>query len=185
MANETKVIEWFTYLKCKECLQFKSLWWDERYKHNEWYMWVLWRCKDCIRRWRKTDHELSMARKRDIYRYNNNPKRREQVFSWSKRRRKEKWYWRIHLACSRIIKSLWIRPKLCSVCWNENKRIEAHHYNYMLPFNVIFCCKVCHSKLDRWIIDYRNCCIVNINPESYISKVQWIEHKINTTWSCY
>ena len=47
------------------------------------------------------------------------------------------------------------------------------------------CCKICHSKLDRWITDYNKCDIVDIEPVNYKSKIKWIDHKINTTWSCF
>lgn len=185
MASEIKNLKWVNYLKCKECLEFKELSNDLWYKHNEWFMWVLWRCKECIKNWRKTDHELCMARKRDSDRYYNNPIRRKYIYVSSRIRRKEKWYTAIHLACSRAIKKLWIRPSICSICKKENKRIEAHHYNYEYPFKIIFCCKICHSKLDRWITDYNKCDIVDIEPVNYKSKIKWIDHKINTTWSCF
>lgn len=185
MSSEVKNIEWVNYLKCKECLQFKELNYELWYKHNEWYMWVLWRCKECIKKWRKTEHELSMARKINSDRYYNNPKRRKYIYVSSKIRRKEKWYNAIHSSCGKIIKKLWIRPKICSICKLEHKRIEAHHYNYLYPFKIIFCCKICHSKLDRWIIDYKKCDIIDIEPINYKSKTQWINHRINTTWSCF
>jgi len=185
MANPTKVIGGATYLKCKECCEYKKLWNKSRYKHYQWYLWVLWRCKSCIKKWRKTDRELAMARKRDTDRYYNNPKRREYIFTQAKINRKQKWYGKIHAACYRIIKKLWIRPKDCPICDKQNTRIEAHHYNYQHPFKIIFCCSVCHSKLDRWIIDYKKCNIIDIEPKHYKSKVKWIDHKINTTWSVF
>jgi len=184
MANTTIELNWVTLLECKQCKTMKEVNNENWYKHSAWYMWVLWRCKECIKTWRKIDHELSMSRKRDAHRYKNNQNRRRQIYRWSGRRRIEKWYWAIHWACSRLIKKLWIRPTTCSVCLKENNRIEAHHFNYMFPFKVIFCCKVCHSKLDRWLIDYRIYPIVDIEPSDYKSKVTWIDHKINTTWSC-
>lgn len=185
MANPTKEIDWKTLLMCKECSKYKELSPSNRYKHSEWYLWVLWRCKDCIKSWRKTEEELVMARKRDNDRYYNNQDRRDCIFNSSSLRRREKWYWPIHTSCWRIIKRLWIRPNQCPICKKDSKRIEAHHYNYQFPFHIIFCCKVCHSKLDRWLINHMDCDIINIEPTEYDSKVQWIDHKINTTWSCY
>lgn len=87
MANPTKETNWIKYLKCKQCLEYKNISSNEWYKHNEWFMWVLWRCKACIKQWRKTEHELSMARKRDSDRYYNNSKRRNYIFnqSWERR----------------------------------------------------------------------------------------------------
>ena len=185
MSNPTKELNGKTYLQCKQCDQYKQLGKECWYKHNEWYLWVLWRCKECIKEWRKTDKELTMARKRDIDRYYNNPKRRDYIYKSSRERRKEKWYEKIHSACYRRIKSLWIRPEHCPICNSIGKRIEAHHHNYMKPRCIIFCCKICHSKLDRWIIDYKQCDIIDIEPKHYKSKLEWIDHKINKTWSCF
>lgn len=175
--------DWFIKLKCKQCCELLTI--DMFYKHKEWFLWVLWRCKDCIKLWRKTDHELMMSRKRDKQRYHHNKTRREYVHIQSANRRINKWYGKIHLACSRQIKKLWIRPTVCSICDQYSNRIEAHHFNYALPWKVIFCCKICHSKLDRWIIDYKECKIVDIEPKDYQSKTRWIDHIINHTWNCH
>lgn len=77
MSNPTKEVNGKTYLQCKQCLEYKELGNELWYKHNEWYLWVLWRCKDCIKSGRKTDKELRMARVRDKHRYYNKQERRD------------------------------------------------------------------------------------------------------------
>ncbi len=154
MANDFYKEGGTTFLKCKQCNIFKELNDDNWYKHSEGFLWVLWRCKECIKNWRKTEHELEMARKRDMDRYYNNPKRREYLFkSWTERR-KRKWYWPIHTKTDRRIKKLWIRPTNCPICWYE-WRIIAHHPDYNKWHEIVFCCQICHDKIHKWkIIDY-------------------------------
>lgn len=146
MANDYYNKEWQIYLKCKECWKFKELCDDNRYKHKEWFLWVLGRCKECIKNGRKTERERVMARVRDSKRYYNNEHRRQYVFNSSTERRKIKWYGPVHLKTDRIIKKMWARPKQCPFCWS-NSRIVAHHYDYNKPLNVVFCCDICHSRI--------------------------------------
>lgn len=158
MANEIKNEQWKQLLKCKECWKFKEITNVFWYKHNEWFMWVLWRCKDCIKKWRTSDKELKMARVRDRDRYYNNVKRRNYVFTSSKERRKRKWYGKIHSDAQNIIKRKYWRPNKCSVCnnivdWINILRIVFHHPDYTKPFEWVFCCDVCHSKIHSWKIE--------------------------------
>lgn len=165
MASNHKEIGWVIHLQCKQCEEFKAL--TYYYTHPEWYMWVLWRCRDCIKWGRKTEAELEMARVRDRDRYHNNPKRNKWVKQNSAKRRKEKWYWIIHWACARRIKLLWIRPTVCPICEKEHNRIEAHHFDYSQPRKIIFACKICHCKLDMWKLDWQEYTIHNIEPVKY------------------
>lgn len=68
-------------------------------------------------------------------------------------RRREKnheiWQGRIHLMTNRIIRRLWIRPTKCPICWVE-RRIEAHHPDYKKPYEIVFCCNVCHQRIHNW-----------------------------------
>lgn len=63
-----------TMIKCKQCELEK----DEMffYKHPLTVSWYLWRCKECVLLWRRSQHEKDMARVRDHNRYNYNHKRR-------------------------------------------------------------------------------------------------------------
>jgi len=74
MSNPHIEENWVIKLQCKECSLFKKL--SDFYKHNDWYLWVLWRCKECIKEWRKWKYERWMAIVRDRNRYRNNIKRR-------------------------------------------------------------------------------------------------------------
>ena len=148
MAAQHYVENDITYLECKECQKYKTL--SEFYKHSEWFLGVLGRCRICIRSWRKTEKELQMARVRDKVRYTSNPNRRSYVFKSAKERRAIKWYSNIHVKTARRIKKLWNRPEVCPICKIQplNWRIEAHHFDYSKWNEIIFCCSICHSKLD-------------------------------------
>lgn len=159
MANDFYKEDWKTFLKCKECNVFKEINNDNRYSHKDGFLWVLWRCKECIKAWRKTEHERKMARERDADRYYNNPKRREYIFKAWKERRKRRGYWKIHTKTDRKIKNLWIRPNKCPLCWYEG-RIIAHHPNYDKRYEITFCCQICHDKIHRWKIKNYN--VVNL-----------------------
>lgn len=152
MTNDVIEKNWKKFLKCKECWEFKELNLDNWYNHSQWFMWVLWRCKECIKRWRHSERELIMARKRDINRWRNNPHRHEYILKNNSIRRCNKWYWNIHLKVSRLMKRLWIeRPKQCTICWCENV-IYAHHPDYNNVYEVVFVCQPCHSKIHSWKI---------------------------------
>lgn len=159
MANDFYKEQWKTFLKCKQCNVFKEINKDNRYYHNEWFLWVLWRCKECIKAWRKTEHERSMSRARDRNRYYNNSERREYIFKSSKERRKRKWYWSIHSKTARHIRKMWIRPLSCPICWC-GWRIIAHHPDYSKWNEIVFCCQICHDKIHKWII--RNFDVINL-----------------------
>lgn len=157
MANENYEKEWKKFLKCKECWTFKELNDVNRYKHPDWFMWVLWRCKDCIKKWRKSEHEISMARIRDRDRYKNNPKRRSYVHRLSRERTKihmleNKCWIKNHERTNRYIRKLWIRPQICPLCWYE-WRIVAHHPDINERNKIVFCCQPCHDKIHRWKIE--------------------------------
>ncbi len=160
MANDVIEKNWKKFLKCKECWEFKELSFDNWYKHSKWFMWVLWRCKECIKTWRKTEYERYMARIIDNNRYYNNPKRRDYIMETAKRRVEIKWYWRIHWITNNKISKLKCKPKICSVCWLEHKRIVAHHPDYSKRYEIVFCCPICHSKIHKWEIKKLN--VINL-----------------------
>ncbi len=156
MSNDLILINGVKELKCKECGEFKELNDKNWYKHNQWFKWVLWRCKECIKKWRKTEKELIMSRKIDNNRYYNNNKRRNYLFKSANERRKRKWYWNIHLKTNRAINNLWIRPNICRVCNKKHKRILAHHEDYNKRYEIVFCCPICHSKIHKWELDIKS-----------------------------
>ena len=170
MANEIIEKNWKKFLKCKECWEFKELNLDNWYKHSQWFMWVLWRCKECIKRWRGTEHELAMARIRDRNRYYSDDGKRKlwqkkwykeyikrdyvskKRYDYNKKRNKEMWYKNIHLRTYRLIKKLWIRPHICPIC-NQQKKVVAHHPDYTKENEIVFCCDECHFKIHSWKIE--------------------------------
>lgn len=93
------------------------------------------------------DESTSQRRKewekkyREIHRDIINAKRRE--------RNKQTWQWKAHLKVNRVIRKLWIRPTKCPICWAE-RRIEAHHPDYNKPYEIVFCCNVCHQRIHNW-----------------------------------
>lgn len=66
MANLNYEKDGKVFLKCKECGEFKEVNIENWYRHSEGFLWVLWRCKECIKKWRKTEYERWMAREREI-----------------------------------------------------------------------------------------------------------------------
>ena len=158
MANTSYELWWKTFLKCKECNEFKEVNKDNRYSHKQWYLWVMWRCKECILKWRHSERERKMAREFEHRRYQS-PERKAYLFKHASERRKRKWYWHIHLKAQRRIRKLWLRPELCPICgrwW----RIIAHHPDYDRRYEVVFCCQICHDKIHKGIITEYN--IVNL-----------------------
>lgn len=157
MANENYEKEWKKFLKCKECGEFKEINGENWYKHPQWFMWVLGRCKECILNGRKTEHELEMARIRDNNRYKNNENRRRMIALYSKERKKrhllENELWELnHLRTDRLIRRLWIRPSICPICW-KNWRIVAHHPDIDIWWEIVFCCQPCHDRIHKWVIN--------------------------------
>lgn len=152
MSNLNYEENWKKFLKCKECWEFKELNNENWYKHKQWFMWVLWRCKECIKRWRKSEHELVMARIYDKNRYYNNKSRRKYILDYSSKNKKERWLSSIHSRTDNCIHKHWLRPDCCSVCWLKHNRIVAHHPNYLKWYEVVFVCPICHSKIHLWKI---------------------------------
>jgi hypothetical protein len=44
-----------------------------------------------------------------------------------------------------------IRPNICQICGNSNKKIHGHHYDYSKPYDVIWVCCTCHRHIHRKI----------------------------------
>jgi len=136
---------------CKECLIEKEL--TEFYKHPQGVQWTLPRCKECIKKWRKSERELEMSRERDRERYKNNPKRRAYIFEQAKRKRNDPEYkhkryaqWVIN---NFFRKNPYKKPSECIVCKSVDN-IEMHHTDYERPNIIIPLCSRCHSKEHSW-----------------------------------
>lgn len=77
---------------------------------------------------------------------------KDKIRDRKKNKRIEMWYWAIHLKTSRTIKKLWIRPKICPICWEE-KRVEAHHPNNDIWYEIVRACNQCHQRIHNWWIE--------------------------------
>ena len=131
---------------CKVCkLDKEDI--KENWYFNKWKRFWL-KCKACTLEWRKSEHERVMARKRDMERYRNNPERRKYLYLMWNKRRKLKWYNPIHLKAEKKITKLNLRPDVCPICWYK-WRIIAHHPDYTKPYDVVFCCQICHDKIHK------------------------------------
>ena len=131
---------------CKVC------WIDKEDTRENWYFnkwkrfWL--KCKQCTLEWRKSEHERAMAREIDRKRYHNNQSRKTYISKNWNERRKRKWYAWIHLRTERRIVKLWIRPDACPICWDKT-RIISHHPDYSKPYEIVFCCQICHDKIHK------------------------------------
>lgn len=188
MANPSYEKEWKTYLQCKECWEFKEINSENRYSHKEGYLWVLWRCRSCILKWRSSEREHIMSRKRDMDRYHNNPKRKEDLYRQSKDRIKkheESWTkWRaLHNRADRLISYLRIRPIECPICWKQ-WRIVAPHPLLENRWEVVFCCSICHSKIHSWeISNYKIIDLKKENPK-YSLLTPWEINQMEINEKC-
>lgn len=128
---------------CKECWVEKEL--LDFYSHPQWKNWVMWRCKECIKKWRKSPREREMARKwekdnrvrPDWYEYKRTKEYRIQNPLKYKAHKKVNNYFR----CNKNNK-----PSKCSRC-NTDWLIELHHEDYNFPEKVYPLCSLCH----KWV----------------------------------
>jgi len=84
-------------------------------------------------------------RRREKY-YNTH---KDQYLQRKRERKKEMGYEPIHTKTSKFIRKLWIRPKICPICWTTWK-VEAHHPDYNKWYEVVFCCTKCHQRIHNW-----------------------------------
>lgn len=102
----------------------------------------------------RREHRDEIREKRRLNREKENIKRRERMKEICKKtieHARKMWYGYIHQKTYRIIKSLWIRPSSCSICWYE-WTVIAHHPDYKKIYEVVFCCPSCHKLIHSWDI---------------------------------
>ena len=135
--------------KCKECLEEKEL--LEFYSHPKWKNWVLWRCKQCIKIWRKSEKERAMARNIDKKRIRPDW---YQLKASQKFRKENPEKYRAHRLVNNYFKySKASKPTHCFSCDILAKPIELHHNDYTKPNEVFPLCSLCHSGVHYWKID--------------------------------
>jgi hypothetical protein len=69
-----------------------------------------------------------------------------------KYREKNKRRMEIYRDVERKVNQLWWYPKDCPICWKETT-VVWHHPDYNKPFEIVFCCNMCHSKIHSDIIE--------------------------------
>ena len=158
---------------CKECL---SLRWKQNRENNkeiikqkrkEYYYNNIDKVKlrnkiyrDNHKEQEKHRHELYKEKYPDKYhamKYNNKKKNRllNDEFRIKDNIRNNTW---------RYARRHWIKFECC-IC-NSNNNIQLHHPDYSKPFEIVPCCRDCHMKIHKWIID----CPQAINLLSYLKK---------------
>lgn len=103
--------------------------------------------KERIKDWNSEYHKKSEHYKEYMKDYE--MKNKDKIRDRKKKKRWEMWYWAMHIKTPRLIKKLWIRPKVCPICWEE-RRVEAHHPDNNIWYEIVFCCTQCHQRIHNW-----------------------------------
>lgn len=93
--------------------------------------------------WKKPEQYRKNRRK--YYQYN-----REHALEYARNYNKNN---RLKRACHVYINAalhekLLVKPDICDICHKPSVKIQSHHDDYTKPFDVVWCCGVCHKKLD-------------------------------------
>lgn len=189
MAVWHNVIEenWKKYMECRGCGKVKELTTDNRWKDAGSKTWFLYRCKECMREvYQKHNVKFYYSHREEILQHHKeyrslnkekiresrrngrekeNIKRRErmkEIVRNNREREKIKGYSPVHRKARYMIRKLWIRPRICPICWWEWK-IDAHHPDYNKPYEIVFCCPSCHKLIHNWEICINSENIVLLN----------------------
>lgn len=187
MANIRKYIEqdWIIYLQCCYCKCFKPLecFGDDKrnkffYKRSE--------CKDCHREQSRLHYQNNkelIKQKHKEYNKSNpwkawirekkrkekDPESYRQIRNNIMKRQRTKESFRhkdtVRRKTNRFIDRHNIVYDECCIC-KSNIKIELHHVNYDERYMIVPCCRDCHMKIHKWIID----CPQAINLLSYLKK---------------
>lgn len=152
---------------CKKCGRELPI--SEFYVHKEMNDGHLSFCKECVRarvhkhrennierireydRNRSKTEERKNQKKRQVLRVKQNQEKYKTLLkqknNWNKKNKEKR------QAHSKVEKALKIgllnNPNKCEVCGKTNCEIEAHHYDYSKPLDVIWLCTECHGKVHR------------------------------------
>ena len=120
--------------RCFKCGQIKPL--SEFYRHPDMKDGHLNKCKSCT--------------KKDVSEYrNDNPE--NELQTRLKACEKKPTHYNAYKAVDAALKcGVLVKPAVCSGCGclDSEHRIEAHHYDYSKPLDVIWLCAPCHEKID-------------------------------------
>ncbi len=126
--------------KCFKCKIKLPL--SEFYKHKQMKGGYLNKCKKC------TKHDVSVHRIENIEKirkYDRERGNRQSASYLHDYRNKYPNKYKAHNMVNNAIRDRKIFRKPCHVC-GEDKRIHAHHDDYMQPLNVTWMCPACHSQ---------------------------------------
>lgn len=152
-----------TYIKCNKCGEFREADLFIKYKYSSAFMNRGSYCKKCRAEYRKLNkwkiheyikeynlknREASIEKKR-VY----NKEHSQELLEKSRKRIARMGYWPLHKKTTYTIMKLWIRPKVCPICWSAEYKIDAHHPNNDIWNEIVFCCKSCHSAIHNWHIE--------------------------------
>lgn len=140
-------------LKCKVTKPFHEYHRNSRQKDGYHYY-----CKDCKKEFSKAEYERYKDRyARSVKNYRSTPKGKQVVRDIYRRMREkypEKYKARTILNSS-LRKGLISKPQHCSICRSE-KKLSAHHNDYLKPLDVIWMCYTCHTKHHKEEVHYHS-----------------------------
>lgn len=137
---------------CSKCRIEKTF--DNFYKNSSKKLGIDYQCKECCKESKKIynskpeTRELRRAngyiiRKReDVKKYQREYKRKysndkHEIIKYKARQEVKK----------AVLNNILEKESVCSLCYSDKFRIEAHHEDYSKPLDVIWCCSRCHADI--------------------------------------
>lgn len=131
--------------ECRKCGKILPI--EEFYKHSAMVDGFLNICKECVKERVRKHREANIEKIRKYDRERGKQRKRilksEEI---TRKRRKETGYEKAHSKVERAIKNgIFEKSNMCQLCGSK-KAIEAHHYDYSKPLDVIWVCSACHKQ---------------------------------------
>lgn len=132
----------------KDAIKKYSLWYRENRgeKIKEWQKIYREKNKEKIREYKRNNWARNKLKRKERLRKN-----QDEIQKKVKERNSRMGYAGTHSRLARLVKKLWIRPSVCSIC-NYEWQIVAHHPDYSKEYEVVFCCQSCHQLIHLWKI---------------------------------
>lgn len=137
--------------QCRRCKEKKPL--KEFYVHQAMLDGYLNFCKECVKK-RVKNHRIKNVKQ--IRQYDRKRRSPENLSKKEKSERVDRCReWRsqdkrrqiAHNTTARELREE--KPDRCAICGNRSSVIHGHHEDYNKPFEVIWCCPVCHKELHK------------------------------------
>jgi len=134
--------------RCKKCIIEDTSKWAENNREKS---------KEIKKRWvdrnKNSSEYLEKRRKiRKVYREKNKEQCLEKERERNDKLKKNGVYYYKRSSQNKlrvaILNGTIIKPKECQVCKIE-KKLDGHHHDYEKPYDVIWCCRYCHSKFHK------------------------------------